>query len=116
MRVIDLTTELPWPATIAHDVPRVLALRALGVPYPAGKRDWRPLRETLQRELAREAIDLLYIDHLGMLANLRDVSPAPARARTVLDQHNTESGLRWHSNVRGGWLADRAERMALGLS
>lgn len=72
-------------------VPRVVALRALGVPYLAGKWDSRALRDTLRRELARAAVDVVYVDHLGMVANLRDASPAPARARTVLDQHNVES-------------------------
>lgn len=72
-------------------VPRVVALRALGVPYLAGKWDSRPLREVLRRELARAAVDVVYVDHLGMVSNLRDVSSVPARARTVLDQHNVES-------------------------
>lgn len=74
-------------------VPRVVALRALGVPYLAGKWDSRALRRTLRRELARREggapIDAVYIDHLGMARYLG--MRAMRGKRTVLDQHNVES-------------------------
>lgn len=70
-------------------VPRVVALRALrGVPYLAGKWDSRALRRVLARELGC-AVDVVYLDHLGMARYLPAVKRAGAR--TVLDQHNVES-------------------------
>jgi glycosyltransferase involved in cell wall biosynthesis len=72
-------------------VPRVVVLRALGVPYLAGKWHSPPLRRTLHRELAQTGADVVYVDHLGMLTNANQVIGDRARARTVLDQHNVES-------------------------
>lgn len=72
-------------------VPRVVLLRALrGVPYLAGKWDSPRLRAALRRELAA-AVDVVYVDHLGMARYLHDVKATRPRARTVLDQHNVES-------------------------
>lgn len=72
-------------------VPRVVALRLLGVPYLAGKWDSRTLRRTLREELERTRADVVYIDHLGMARYLGDVASKGRRVRTVLDQHNVES-------------------------
>lgn len=74
-------------------VPRVVALRALGVPYLAGKWDSRALRETLRAELARIRADVVYLDHLGMARYLPDVKAVRPHARVVLDQHNLESAF-----------------------
>lgn len=76
-------------------VPRVVMLRLLGVPYLAGKWDSRELRATLRRELDSQAVDVVYIDHLGMARYLPDVygDQQGRRIRTVLDQHNVESDL-----------------------
>jgi glycosyltransferase involved in cell wall biosynthesis len=74
-------------------VARVAALRALGVPYLAAKWASRLLRETLLRELERAPTDVVYVDHLGMVCNLRDIEPKCAPAHTVLDQHNVESDI-----------------------
>ena len=72
-------------------VPRVVALRALGVPYLAGKWDSRELRNTLRAELERARPDVVYVDHLGMAEYLPDIHAVCPRARVVLDQHNVES-------------------------
>jgi glycosyltransferase involved in cell wall biosynthesis len=73
-------------------VPRVVALRALrGVPYLAGKWDSRALRKTLRRELVDTAVDVVYLDHLGMARYLADVESERPSCRIVLDQHNVES-------------------------
>ena len=72
-------------------VPRVVALRLLGVPYLAGKWDSRDLRSALREQLKRIRPDVVYIDHLGMAEYLADVSAVCPNARTVLDQHNVES-------------------------
>ncbi len=72
-------------------VPRVVALRLLGVPYLAAKWDSRDLRNTLREELAKTKADVVYIDHLGMARYLDDIRAVLPGARTVLDQHNVES-------------------------
>jgi polysaccharide biosynthesis protein PslH len=73
-------------------VPRVVALRALrGVPYLAGKWDSRALRKVLRRELIDTAVDVVYIDHLGMARYLPVVEAERPSCRIVLDQHNVES-------------------------
>jgi polysaccharide biosynthesis protein PslH len=72
-------------------VPRVVALRLLGVPYLAGKWDSRSLRRSLRHELLDSPVDVVYIDHLGMARYLPDVKAERPFARTVLDQHNVES-------------------------
>lgn len=72
-------------------VPRVVALRLLGVPYLAGKWDSRVLGRTLREQLTRIRPDVVYIDHLGMAEYLPVVKAVCPRARTVLDQHNVES-------------------------
>jgi glycosyltransferase involved in cell wall biosynthesis len=73
-------------------VPRVVALRALrGVPYLAGKWDSRALRKVLRRELLDTAVDVVYVDHLGMARYLPDIEAERPSCRIVLDQHNVES-------------------------
>ena len=72
-------------------VPRVVALRLLGVPYLAGKWDSRVLRKTLRRELLADMVDVVYIDHLGMARYLPDIEAERPFCQTVLDQHNVES-------------------------
>lgn len=73
-------------------VPRVVFLRALrGVPYLAGKWDSRAIRKALRRELSDSAVDVVYVDHLGMARYLPEVKLERPSARTVLDQHNVES-------------------------
>ncbi|HEY8077458.1 MAG TPA: glycosyltransferase family 4 protein [Labilithrix sp.] len=72
-------------------VPRVVALRALRVPYLAGKWDSRSYRRLVRRELAQAPIDLVYLDHLGMARYLAEIRAERPHARVVLDQHNVES-------------------------
>jgi glycosyltransferase involved in cell wall biosynthesis len=73
-------------------VPRVVLLRALrGVPYLAGKWDSRSLRKALRRELADTAVDVVYVDHLGMARYFSEVRAERPQSRIVLDQHNVES-------------------------
>lgn len=72
-------------------VPRVLALRALGVPYLAGKFDSPRVRALVRAELVGLAPDVVYLDHLAMAQYLEDARELAPRARVVLDQHNLES-------------------------
>ena len=73
-------------------VPRVVALRVLrGVPYLAGKWDSSALRKALRRELLRAAVDVVYVDHLGMARYMDDIESERPSCRVVLDQHNVES-------------------------
>ena len=74
-------------------VPRVVALRLIGVPYLAGKWDSPVLRRMLRRELIDAPVDVVYIDHLGMARYLPDISRCRPQCRTILDQHNVESDL-----------------------
>jgi len=104
-------------------VPRVVALRLLGVPYLVGKWDSRRTRRHLRDELARGA-DVVYLDHLGMARYLKEIRAARPGARVVLDQHNVESaffaqfanesrGPKKVVAVREHRLAERFERAAL---
>lgn len=72
-------------------VPRVLALRLLGVPYLAAKWDSRALRRTVRHELGQSSYDVVYVDHLGMTRYLSDIRAERRRPRVVLEQHNVES-------------------------
>lgn len=74
-------------------VPRVVLLRALGVPYLAGKWDSSALRKTLRNVLATSPIDVVYIDHLGMARYLPDIEAERPFCRTILEQHNVESAF-----------------------
>jgi glycosyltransferase involved in cell wall biosynthesis len=72
-------------------VPRVAALRLLGVPYLAGKWDSTKFRRALRRELVAAPVEVVYIDHLGMGRYLPDIKAARPSCLTVLDEHNVES-------------------------
>ena len=72
-------------------VPRVAALRLLGVPYLAGKWESRKFRRALRRELVAAQVDVVYIDHLGMGHYLPDIKAERPLCRTVLEEHNVES-------------------------
>jgi glycosyltransferase involved in cell wall biosynthesis len=73
-------------------VPRVVLLRALrGVPYLAAKWDSSELRTALSHELIDTAVDVAYIDHLGMARYLPDIERERPACYIVLDQHNVES-------------------------
>jgi glycosyltransferase involved in cell wall biosynthesis len=72
-------------------VPRVLILRASGVPYLSAKWDSPSLRRTLLRELRSSPPDVVYMDHLGMARYLPVVRRAVPASRLVLEQHNVES-------------------------
>lgn len=72
-------------------VPRVLALRLLGVPYLAAKWDSPALRRAIRQELRQSSCDVVYVDHLGMTRYLSDIRAESRRSRVVLEQHNVES-------------------------
>ncbi|MBX3187813.1 MAG: glycosyltransferase [Labilithrix sp.] len=151
MRVVHLTSELPWPATrsgalrtlsrlrlvsslsevdsitlvsvadrlvprseldaLASAVPKLrplppvfhpspprpaprhAVLRARGVPFVAARWASKPLQRALQSELDRAHVDVLYVDHLGMMCNLLEVKAQCAPAHTVLDPHNAEGDV-----------------------
>jgi glycosyltransferase involved in cell wall biosynthesis len=72
-------------------VPRVVALRLLGVPYLAGKWESRKFRRALRREFVAAPFDIVYIDHLGLGRYLPDIKAECPSCRTVLEEHNVES-------------------------
>lgn len=95
-------------------VPRVVGLRALGVPYLAAKWDSPKLRDKILRALAG-GMDVAYVDHLGMARYLADIRRARPKCRIVLDQHNVESDFfgQFAEKKRGPkGLAARAEHKA----
>jgi polysaccharide biosynthesis protein PslH len=105
-------------------VPRVVALRALGVPYLVGKWDSPKLREVLRRRLIEHPVDVAYVDHLGMARYLPVIDSERPFCRTVLEEHNVESDFfkQFASEQRGPKkivanaeyrLAQRFERKAL---
>jgi glycosyltransferase involved in cell wall biosynthesis len=71
-------------------VPRLLAFRALGVPYLIAKCDNLELRALLERELRTQRYDVVYFGYLGMTTYLRTVRKLAPRARVVLEEHNVE--------------------------
>ena len=81
-------------------VPRILALRGLGVPYLAGKWSSSALVKRLREVVPALRPDVLYIDHLGMMHYAHLLRQLAPRARMVLEQHNVESDF----------FAQRAER------
>ncbi len=105
-------------------VPKVLALRALGIPYLAGKWDSRALRRAVAAQLSAADIDVVYLDHLGMARYLPDLAQYRPKLRVVLEQHNVESdffrkfadaqsGLRRIVAVIESRCAERFEREAM---
>jgi len=91
-------------------VPRVLALRLLGVPYLAAKWDSPPLRESIRNELRDPALDVVYVDHLGMARYLPDIRGARPSLPVVLDQHNVESEFFRQFAESGSGLARQIAR------
>jgi glycosyltransferase involved in cell wall biosynthesis len=71
-------------------LPRLLGLRALGVPYLIAKCDTRPMHSLVERHLKTGKYDVVYVGHLGMAAYLRDARRLAPDARFVLEQHNVE--------------------------
>ena len=72
-------------------VPKILGLRALGVPYLAGKWHSRALTRRLQTTLASLRPEVVYVDHLGMMQHAPTLRRFAPNARLVLEQHNVES-------------------------
>jgi len=111
-------------------VPRVVVLRAPGVPYLAAKWHSAPLRRALRRALQQTDADVVHVDHLGMLANAGSDVLDRARARTVLDQHNVESDIaggdagraqmrsrsRWHASWMTKLCASACAQRAIRIS
>ncbi|MCZ8100873.1 MAG: glycosyltransferase family 4 protein [Burkholderiales bacterium] len=93
-------------------LPRVLVLRALGIPYLAGKWDSPALRGVIASELSSADTDVVYLDHLGMARYLHALDAYRSKVRVVLEQHNVESDFfRKFAEAKSGWrgLIARAE-------
>jgi glycosyltransferase involved in cell wall biosynthesis len=71
-------------------LPRLIRLRALGVPYLVAKSDASAMRAVLARHLAAGDTNLVYVGHLGMAAYLDDARRLAPKARVVLEEHNVE--------------------------
>jgi glycosyltransferase involved in cell wall biosynthesis len=71
-------------------LPRLLRLRAQGVPYLIAKCDTPAMHALIERHLEGGNYDVVYIGHLGMAAYLSKVRRLAPRSRVVLEQHNVE--------------------------
>lgn len=71
-------------------LPRLLWLRARGVPYLIGKCDAPEMRALLEHELKASKYDLVYVGHICMAAYLPSVRRWAGQARIVLEEHNVE--------------------------
>ncbi len=71
-------------------LPRLLRLRAQGVPYLIAKSDNREMRSLLEGELSARRYDVVYLGHIGMAAYLASARRLAPRARVVLEEHNVE--------------------------
>jgi len=107
-----------------RSVPRVAWLRARGVPYLAGKWESDTIRDALERVLAAEPFDVVWLTSLGLARYLAIARRVRPDASIVLDGHNVESEIwRQFAAARTGiagrvaqaeWrLATRFEREAL---
>lgn len=72
-------------------VPRVLAKRALGLPYLAAKWDSPKIKRSLVQWAKSNKPDLVYIDHVGMAIYLPLLRALFPDAPVVLEEHNVES-------------------------
>ena len=73
-----------------RQLPRLLRLRAQGVPYLVAKHDTTAMRELIERELRARRYDVVYIGHLAMCAYLPTIRRLAPNASVVLEQHNVE--------------------------
>ncbi len=73
-----------------RQLPRLLRLRAQGVPYLVAKHDTTAMRELVERELRARRYDVVYVGHLAMCAYLPTIRRLAPRASVVLEQHNVE--------------------------
>ncbi len=74
----------------ARYVPRLLGLRAVGVPYLIARCDNPVVRGVIERELRTGKYDVVYFGYLGMTTYLRTARALAPRARVVLEEHNVE--------------------------
>jgi glycosyltransferase involved in cell wall biosynthesis len=73
-----------------RQLPRLLRLRAQGVPYLIAKHDTTAMREIVERELRTQRFDVVYVGHLAMCAYLPSIRRLAPHASVVLEQHNVE--------------------------
>jgi glycosyltransferase involved in cell wall biosynthesis len=71
-------------------LPRVLRLRAQGVPYLAAKCDTPAMRALVEHHLAHGRYDVVYIGHLGLATYLKSIRRLAPTTHVVLEEHNVE--------------------------
>jgi glycosyltransferase involved in cell wall biosynthesis len=71
-------------------LPRLLRLRALGIPYLVAKCDNPAMHTLLEEHLRSTTYDVIYVGQLGMAAYLKRARRLAPRARIVLEEHNVE--------------------------
>jgi glycosyltransferase involved in cell wall biosynthesis len=71
-------------------LPRLLGLRALGVPYLVAKCDNPSMHALVERHLRRGIYDLVYVGQLGMTTYLPRIRRLAPKAHVVLEEHNVE--------------------------
>jgi glycosyltransferase involved in cell wall biosynthesis len=71
-------------------LPRLLRLRAQGIPYLIAKCDTPAMHRLLERHLEGGHYDVVYVGHLGMAAYLPRARRLAPKARFILEEHNVE--------------------------
>jgi glycosyltransferase involved in cell wall biosynthesis len=71
-------------------MPRLLRLRARGVPYLVAKCDAPLMRALVEHHLTAAHYDLVYVGAIGMAGYLRSVRRLAPEALVVLEEHNVE--------------------------
>jgi glycosyltransferase involved in cell wall biosynthesis len=71
-------------------MPRLIRLRAMGMPYLVAKYDSASMHALVAQHLQTGAYDVVYLGQLGMAGYLRSVRRLAPRARVVLEEHNVE--------------------------
>ncbi len=98
-------------------VPRVAWLRAVHrVPYVAAKWDSAAVRSRLERELATDRFDVVWLGSLGAARYLPLVRRWQPTARVVLDEHNVESDIWAQFAARQQGLRKVLARAEAGLA
>jgi glycosyltransferase involved in cell wall biosynthesis len=71
-------------------LPRLLRLRAQGIPYLIAKCDTPAMRALVERHLAASRYDVVYVGHIGMAAYIASARRIAPWASVVLEEHNVE--------------------------
>jgi glycosyltransferase involved in cell wall biosynthesis len=92
-------------------LPRLLRLRAQGLPYLIAKHDTPEMRALVSRHLRTGDYDVVYVGHLGMMAYQAIARRLAPKARMVLEEHNVEWEIFARLAPTFGFLMRQAARL-----